>query len=283
MYSETSTSSLLSEIPSHSTSFGINMRFNLAKVKERESLFEDLQIKLIPPIDLYIWDKNAGHSTQTILNVISVTRDNISKGSGNLRHPSKIWVSTNPRGAERLPQAILASESDLYPRRLYGQPSEDLKSKPNYLLTFTVGYNQRYNIDKAVKKFSDNFTILLFHYDGRTIEWHEFEWSKRAFHISVAKQKKNDLGIDHFNAEEYIKLVRKHKLEISQPGLDPSSKGLTWQMSRRRGDREVHKETEEKPGWCSDSHLPSCAGFVESMAPVFSRESWRCVWHLIQH
>lgn len=40
----------------------------------------------------------------------------------------------------------------------------------------------------------------------------------------------------------YIKLVRKHGLEISQPGLEPN-KGLTWQMTKRRGDREVHKYT----------------------------------------
>jgi len=38
----------------------------------------------------------------------------------------------------------------------------------------------------------------------------------------------------------YLKLVRKHGLEISQPGLEPN-KGLTWQMTKRRGDREVHK------------------------------------------
>jgi hypothetical protein len=38
----------------------------------------------------------------------------------------------------------------------------------------------------------------------------------------------------------YIKLVRKHGLEISQPGLEPD-KGLTWQMTKRRGDQEVHK------------------------------------------
>lgn len=38
----------------------------------------------------------------------------------------------------------------------------------------------------------------------------------------------------------YIKLVRKHGLEISQPGLEPN-KGLTWQMTKRRGDGEVHK------------------------------------------
>ncbi|CBI15536.3 unnamed protein product, partial [Vitis vinifera] len=29
-------------------------------------------------------------------------------------------------------------------------------------------------------------------------------------------------------------------------------------MTKRRGDREVHKETEEKPGWCPNPHLPPC-------------------------
>ncbi|AQK78600.1 Storage protein, partial [Zea mays] len=91
-----------------------------------------------------------------------------------------------------------------------------------------------------------------------------------------------DLGVEHFNAEAYIKLVRKHGLEISQPGLEPD-KGLTWQMTKRRGDQEVHKVTEERPGWCSDPHLPPCAAFVEIMATVFSRDAWRCVWHMIQN
>lgn len=38
----------------------------------------------------------------------------------------------------------------------------------------------------------------------------------------------------------YIKLVKKHGLEISQPGLEPN-KGLTWQMTKRREELEVHK------------------------------------------
>jgi hypothetical protein len=38
----------------------------------------------------------------------------------------------------------------------------------------------------------------------------------------------------------YIKLVKKHGLDISQPGLQPD-RGLTWQMTKRRGDGEVHK------------------------------------------
>ncbi|KAK9707451.1 hypothetical protein RND81_07G198300 [Saponaria officinalis] len=222
-----------------------------------------------------------------------------------LTDTAKISGPSNPRGTERLPPGIIASESDFYLRRLWGEPSEDVPKKPRYLVTFTVGYDQRKNIEASIKKFSDEFTVMLFHYDGRTSEWEEFEWSKRAVHVSARKQTKwwfakrflhpdivaaydyifiwdEDLGVDHFDAEKYIELVKKHGLEISQPGLE-FNKGLTWQMTKRRDDREVHKETEEKPGWCKDPHLPPCAGFVEIMAPVFSREAWRCVWHMIQN
>ncbi|XP_027929321.1 uncharacterized protein LOC114185658 isoform X1 [Vigna unguiculata] len=223
---------------------------------------------------------------------------------GSIKLP-KIFVASNPRGAESLPPGIVVSESDFYLRRLWGEPSEDLKKKPKYLVTFTVGYEQRQNINAAVKKFSDDFAILLFHYDGRTSGWDRFEWSKNAIHVSVRKQTKwwyakrflhpdivaayeyifiwdEDLGVEHFNADRYIDLVKKYGLEISQPGLEPN-KGLTWEMTKRRGDKEVHMVTEEKPGWCSDPHLPPCAAFVEIMAPVFSREAWRCVWHMIQN
>jgi len=256
----------------------------------------------------YIEDKNSGLTAQAILNhawtsARNTRANNVSEPSSN--NTLKIYVPTNPRGAEMLPPGIVAAESDLAPRRLYGDPAEDLPSRPKYLVTFTVGISQKENINRAVKKFSDNFAIMLFHYDGRVSEWDEFEWSKRAIHISVLKQAKwwyakrflhpdivapyeyifiwdEDLGVEHFNAEEYIKLVKKYKLEISQPGLEPD-KGLTWQMTKRRGDREVHKDTEERPGWCTDPHLPPCAAFVEIMAPVFSRDAWRCVWHMIQN
>ncbi|KAL9270673.1 hypothetical protein AKJ16_DCAP18112 [Drosera capensis] len=231
--------------------------------------------------------------------------ENNSSSAQSLKHLSQIWVPSNPRGAETLPPDIVASESDFYLHRLWGNPSEDLTIRPKYLITFTVGISQKKNIDAAVKKFSENFTIVLFHYDGKTSEWDEFEWSKRAVHVSAPKQTKwwyakrflhpdvvaayeyvfiwdEDLGVEHFNAEEYIKLVKKHGLEISQPGLEPK-RGLVWQMTKRLGDKEVHRTAEEKSGWCSDPHLPPCAGFVEIMAPVFSRNAWRCVWYLIQN
>ncbi|MBA0678736.1 hypothetical protein Goari_020061 [Gossypium aridum] len=175
----------------------------------------------------------------------------------------KIYVPTNPHGAETLPPAIVVPETDLYLRRLWGEPSQDLKKKPKYLVTFTVGIDQMNNIDKCVKKFSEDFQIMLFHYDGRTTEWDRLEWSKTAIHVSARKQTKwwfakrflhpdivaayeyifiwdEDLGVENFNAERYIELVKKHDLEISQPGLEPNV-GLTWQMTKRREDQEVHK------------------------------------------
>ncbi|GLU03149.1 hypothetical protein SLE2022_203660 [Rubroshorea leprosula] len=246
-------------------------------------------------------DKQTGLSTQTALSDLSVKNSN---SAHNASDTSKIWVPSNPRGAERLPPRIVRAESDLYLRRLWGNPKQDLNIVPKYLVTFTVGYGQRKNIDAAVKKFSENFTVVLFHYDGRTTEWEEFEWSKKAIHISIRKQTKwwyakrflhpdivarydyifiwdEDLGVEHFNAEEYIKLVRKHGLEISQPAL--VNEGINWPMTKRISDREVHKEAEEGPSWCTDSHIPPCAEFVEIMAPVFSRDAWRCVWHMIQN
>jgi len=41
-----------------------------------------------------------------------------------------------------------------------------------------------------ILQFSENFTILLFHYDGRASEWEDLEWSKRAIHVSARKQTK---------------------------------------------------------------------------------------------
>ncbi|KAJ0436474.1 hypothetical protein HanHA300_Chr16g0591211 [Helianthus annuus] len=32
-----------------------------------------------------------------------------------------------------------------------------------------------------------------------------------------------DLGFEHFNADKYIQMVKKHGLEISQPGLEPNN------------------------------------------------------------
>ncbi|KAJ6802381.1 uncharacterized protein M6B38_195300 [Iris pallida] len=135
----------------------------------------------------YIEDRNSGLATQALLNR---AWSSANQNKNNSSNSTKIYVPTNPRGAERLAPGIVVSESDFYLRRLWGDPNEDLPMKQKYLVTFTVGLEQKHNIDAAVKKFSENFTILLFHYDGRTSEWDEFEWSKRAIHVSARKQTK---------------------------------------------------------------------------------------------
>lgn len=41
---------------------------------------------------------------------------------------------------------------------------QDLKNKPRYLVTFTVGYNQRHNIDACIKKVAScplQFSVLV--------------------------------------------------------------------------------------------------------------------------
>ncbi|KAL0920952.1 hypothetical protein M5K25_007972 [Dendrobium thyrsiflorum] len=248
-------------------------------------------------------------SSKFSMNTPSKPRSSLNAQRSAERHGSndslKIYVESNPPGAESLAPGIIVSESDLYLRRLWGDPAEDLPTRPKYLVAFAVGFDHSKNIDAALKKFSKDFTIMLFHYDGRASEWEQFEWSQRAVHVSVRKQAKwwyakrflhpdvvaaydyifvwdEDLGLKNFDAEKYLHLVKKYNLEISQPALEPNGR-VTWQMIKKRGHSEVHKDTSENPGWCVDPHLPPCAAFVEMMAPVFSRTAWRCVWHMLQN
>ncbi|AEE28958.1 hypothetical protein AtNW77_Chr1g0014211 [Arabidopsis thaliana] len=260
---------------------------------------------ILPSVDItYVEDETPETSSETLLHTWSSRGPLHGANSSDAPH-WKIWVPSNPRGAEMLTPGIIAPESDYYLRRLWGLPEEDVPVKPKYLIAFTVGFGQKVNVDACVKKFSKDFTIVLFHYDGRTTEWEELEWSKRAIHVSVPKQTKwwyakrflhpdivapydyvfiwdEDLGLENFDVEEYIRLIKKHGLEISQPAVE-SKKKITWEITKRKTKGEVHKDAKEKPGRCNDPHLPPCAAFIEIMAPVFSRDAWRCVWHMIQN
>ncbi|KAM0889116.1 hypothetical protein ACQ4PT_027906 [Festuca glaucescens] len=213
-------------------------------------------------------------------------------------------VARNPQGSERLPPGIVVSESDLHLRRLWGSPREDTPTR-KYLVALAVGYAEKVNVNATVHKFSDNFDVMVFHYDGRTTEWDEFEWSKQATHVSARQQTKwwfakrfmhpsivapydyiflwdEDLGVENFTAEPYIDIVKKHGLEISQPGLDMTKGKKLYDITVKRDAGEIHKTDAGGKG-CPDVHQRPCSGFVEVMAPVFSRDAWRCVWHMIQN
>lgn len=88
---------------------------------------------------------------------------------------------------------------------------QETVSKPKYLLTFAVGIQQKDTVNKMVSKvgdfkhsflqffrkliclllqFSEEFAIMMFHYDGKANEWDQFEWSQRAIHITASRQTK---------------------------------------------------------------------------------------------
>ncbi|KAK8961392.1 hypothetical protein KSP40_PGU004159 [Platanthera guangdongensis] len=176
------------------------------------------------------------------------------------------------------------------------------------LLAIAVGIEQKRSVDSIVTKFiPENFTVILFHYDGNVNDWQDCSWSSAAIHITAHSQTKwwfakrflhpdvvsiydyiflwdEDLGVENFHPGRYLDIVKSEGLEISQPALDPNLSEIHHQITVRRKKGKVHRRVWDRhSGKCShDSKEPPCIGWVEGMAPVFSRSAWRCVWNLIQ-
>ncbi|XP_058196721.1 uncharacterized protein LOC131312769 isoform X7 [Rhododendron vialii] len=222
-----------------------------------------------------------------------------------------IGVSFN--SLDGLPRGIIQATSDLELKPLWSK--NDSKSKVNVpksrnLLAIPVGIKQKTNVDAIVQKFlADRFTIMLLHYDANVDGWLDLEWSKKAIHIVAPNQTKwwfakrflhpdvvsiydyiflwdEDLGVENFHPGRYLKIVKSERLEISQPALDPNSTGIHHKITVRKKGKKFHTRILDAKGRsnCSeDSEGPPCTGYVEGMAPVFSRSAWPCVWHLIQN
>ncbi|KAK7838611.1 hypothetical protein CFP56_019469 [Quercus suber] len=192
-----------------------------------------------------------------------------------------------PQGSESLPKGIVSKTSDLEMRSLWG-PLDKKKSKSSMnLLAIAAGIKQKESVNKIVKKFlSSDFVVMLFHYDGIVDDWRDLDWSDHAIHVSAINQTKwwfakrflhpdivseyayiflwdEDLGIENFNVGRYLKIIKEEGFEISQPALDPNISEVHHHLTARDSRSKVHR-------------------WVEMMAPVFSRASWHCAWHMIQ-
>lgn len=214
-----------------------------------------------------------------------------------------------PEGSEALPEGIVCKNSNLEMQPLWGRQKK--KRKPSNLFTVSVGIKQREMVDKMVRKFlSSNFTVMLFHYDGLVDKWKDIEWNNHVVHVSAINQTKwwfakrflhpaivaeydyvflwdEDLGVDDFHPQRYLEIVQEEGLEISQPALDPKKSDLHHQITTQSQKTKVHRRI-YKPGTgaerCDEnSSAPPCTGWIEVMAPVFSRAAWRCVWYMIQN
>ncbi|KAL2253209.1 uncharacterized protein LOC105167912 [Sesamum indicum] len=225
--------------------------------------------------------------------------------------PKASVVATS--GLNSLPRGIIEPRSDLELRPLWTTSSSKSKMRSrssNYLLAMPVGIKQKQNVDTIVRKFlPENFTIILFHYDGNLDGWWDLEWSREAVHIVAHNQTKwwfakrflhpsvvsiydyiflwdEDLGVQNFHPGRYLEIVKSEGLEISQPALDPNSTGIHHRITIRKRTKIFHRRVYDARGStkCSDdSEGPPCTGFVEGMAPVFSRSAWHCAWNLIQN
>ncbi|OAY83790.1 hypothetical protein ACMD2_02942 [Ananas comosus] len=167
-----------------------------------------------------------------------------------------------------------------------------------------------YNACCLAQFLMENFAVILFHYDGNVDGWHDLEWSNKAIHILARSQTKwwfakrflhpdvvsvydyiflwdEDLGVENFHPGRYLEIMSSEELEISQPALDPElSSDIHHRITVRNKLVKVHRRVYGLRGSvnCTDeSKGPPCTGWVEGMAPVFSRAAWRCVWHLIQN
>ncbi|KAK8565120.1 hypothetical protein V6N12_058695 [Hibiscus sabdariffa] len=212
-------------------------------------------------------------------------------------------------GSEALPRGIISETSDLEMLPLWGPQNKKKPKLSKNLLAIAVGIKQKENVNKMVKKFPESdFAVMLFHYDGIVDQWKDLEWNDRAIHVSAANQTKwwfakrflhpdivseyayiflwdEDLGVDHFDAKRYLSIIKMEGLEISQPALDPEKSELHHPITARDKNSTVHRRTYKEIGRtkCNENSTgPPCTGFVEMMAPVFSRASWRCSWHMIQ-
>ncbi|XP_041012359.1 uncharacterized protein LOC121255879 isoform X2 [Juglans microcarpa x Juglans regia] len=216
-----------------------------------------------------------------------------------------------PSGSDALPEGIVVKTSNLEMRPLWGSTPENNNAKPSInLLAIAVGIKQKDLVNEIVKKFpSSNFIVMLFHYDGVVDEWKDLEWSDRAMHVSAKNQTKwwfakrflhpdivaeydylflwdEDLGVENFDPKRYLSIVQEEGLEISQPALDPVKSELHHPITVRRHKSRVHRRYYKfrGSGRCdAQSTNPPCVGWVEMMAPVFSRAAWRCAWYMIQN
>ncbi|KAJ7973621.1 Lysine ketoglutarate reductase trans-splicing-like protein, putative (DUF707) [Quillaja saponaria] len=195
-------------------------------------------------------------------------------------------------------------------KKVYQTMDSKANSSTN-LFAMAVGIKQKDLVNKMVKKFlASDFVLMLFHYDGVVNEWKGFGWNDHVIHVSAINQTKwwfakrflhpdivaeysyiflwdEDLGVDNFHPGRYVSIVKHEGLEISQPALDVHKSEVHHQITARGRRTPVHRRTYKPSGngkGCdASSTAPPCTGWIEMMAPVFSRTAWRCVWYMIQN
>jgi hypothetical protein len=109
----------------------------------------------------------------------------------------KVSSKVSKRSANRvgfLPHGIVEPYSDMELKPLWltrSAQSKDSSQKDRCLLAIPAGIDQKRSVDAIMKKFlPENFTVMLFHYDGNVDGWNDLPWSKSVIHIAASNQTK---------------------------------------------------------------------------------------------
>ncbi|EFH46298.1 hypothetical protein ARALYDRAFT_493006, partial [Arabidopsis lyrata subsp. lyrata] len=149
--------------------------------------------------------------------------------------------------------------------------------RPNHsmsLLAMAVGIKQKELVNKVIQKifaFLCQSMIKIAVISVSSSRFREYEY------IFLWDE---DLGVG------YLSIVKEEGLQISQPALDTSKSEVHHPITARRKKSKFHRRMYKYKGSgrCDDhSTNPPCIGWVEMMAPVFSRAAWRCSWYMIQN
>ncbi|KAI7745796.1 hypothetical protein M8C21_008941 [Ambrosia artemisiifolia] len=233
----------------------------------------------------------------------------LQRSQMELKDAEKCKNRCRPPGSEALPEGVLAKTSDLEMRPLWGSFDNSSDSNRSVsLLAIAAGIKQKDLVNNIITKFLENdFVVMVFHYDGIVDQWNDLQWASRVIHVSAMNQTKwfakrflhpdivaeydyiflwdEDLDITQFNPGRYISIVKEEELDISQPALDPRKSEIHHHITVRQKNSKVHRRYFKFRGGgkCYDNSTgPPCFGWVEMMAPVFSKAAWRCAWYLIQ-
>ncbi|WJX21833.1 hypothetical protein P8452_11210 [Trifolium repens] len=284
--------------------------FNSVTDPKNRRLFLSTFFLLVSLISAAYFLANAFHYKQRLARWgLIYSMPSSSSDTTNISNQCKTQTQCRPSGTHPLPQGIVATTSNLETRPLWDYSATN-SNHPLNLLAIPVGVKQKQVVDKIVKKFpSSDFVVMLFHYDGFVDGWKNLAWSNRAIHVSAINQTKwwfakrflhpdivadynyiflwdEDLLVDNFDPKRYLSIVKEEGLEISQPALDPDKSEIHHPLTVRKARSKVHRRYYKLKGSgrCDDnSTAPPCLGWVEMMAPVFSKKSWQCVWHMIQN
>ncbi|KAL2897173.1 LRR receptor kinase SERL2 [Bienertia sinuspersici] len=138
------------------------------------------------------------------------------------------------RESESLPRGIVANNSNLEMRLLWGLPKKCNSSQS--LLAMAVGIKQIELVNAMVgKEFWWNDRVVHVSAINQTKWW----FAKRFMHPDVVAAYEynflwdEDLGVDDFDPLQYISIVKEEGLQISQPALDGNKSEVHHQITAR--------------------------------------------------